>query len=118
MLEAHGGAGSTLPCPFLRWVLSTKLGCSREVGSTLMNGHAATTSACQFRTGPTRRVSECEGKRCVFRTRQTGSLDDLIRPFEQLWRNRHTNCPSRLEIEYQYMLREDLDRQVARFGAP
>jgi len=69
-------------------------------------------------TGPTRRVSECEGKRPVFRTRQTGSLDDLIRPFEQLWRNRHTNCPSRLEIEYQYRLRQDLDRQVARFGAP
>jgi hypothetical protein len=69
-------------------------------------------------TGPTRRLSKCEGKRSVFRTRQTDSLDDLIRPFEQLWRNRHTNCPSRLEIEYQYMLRQDLDRQVARFGAP
>jgi hypothetical protein len=70
------------------------------------------------RTGPTRRLSKCEGKRSVFRTRQTGSLDNLIRPFEQLWRNRHTNCPSRLEIEYQYMLLQDLDRQVARFGAP
>jgi hypothetical protein len=89
-------------------------------GLPLINGHSQSPSACLKGaiTGPTRRLSECEGKRSIFRTRQTGSVDDLIRPFEQLWRNRHTNCPSRLEIEHQYMLREDLDRQVARFGAP
>ena len=89
--------------------------CFAPVSELRQAGSACPKSAIN---GPTRRLAKCERKRTVFRTEQTDSLDDLIRPFEQLLRNCRTNCPSRLEIEYQYRLLQDLDWQVTRFGAP